>query len=337
MLLIETNDLKMNTKDIIDEVMAARILAGEASGEEQMLHQNKLIADVQYRHEWKEWEAAWKQADDAFLYQSIDAEAAFTSMMGKISKAKTPKKISLSFMQYAAIFTGVALFAAVWLFRSNSEKIITATYEADMLQLKELVLTDGTQLTLNKGSKLVCSQPFTGSERRVRLSGEAWFDVKPNSDMPFIVETDEFEVQVVGTSFNVRDFSNSKTFNVEVESGIVEVVSLGGLNERLRLVAGDGAVYYRDSKVLGKVKANPNFMAWKTGRMEFYDTPLSEIVETLSRVYSREIVVNDSSILDERMGGTFTDNSFEHILSVVCRTFNLNYENDKGIVYLYRN
>lgn len=337
MLLIETNDLEMKTKDMIDEVMAAKILAGEASGEEQMLHQNKLIADVQYRHEWKEWESAWKQADDAFLYQSIDAEAAYTSMMKKITKAKTPKRISLSFMQYAAIFAGVALFAAVWLFRSNSEKIITATYEADMLQLKEFVLTDGTKLTLNKGSKLVCRQPFTGNERRVRLSGEAWFDVKPNSDMPFIVETDGFEVQVVGTSFNVRDFSNSKTFNVEVESGVVDVVSLGGLNERLRLVAGDGAVYYRDSKVLDKVKANPNFMAWKTGRMEFSDTPLSEIVETLNRVYNREIVVNDSSILDERMGGTFTDNSFEHILSVVCRTFNLNYENDKGIVNLYRN
>jgi ferric-dicitrate binding protein FerR (iron transport regulator) len=116
----------------------------------------------------------------------------------------------------------------------------------------------------------------------------------------------------------------------------VEVYSLAGANETVRLVAGDGAIYHRSSQQLAKVKASPNFLAWKTGRIQFKETPLSEVLETLERVYQQPIKVHDASILDEQLGGSFNHTTFDYVLDVVCKTFNLEHQTENGVVYLSR-
>lgn len=174
-------------------------------------------------------------------------------------------------------------------------------------------------------------------ERRVSLSGEAWFEVAPDSKHPFIVGSGEFEVRVVGTQFNVRNVEGAETFNVEVLEGIVDLVRLTGTDSPLRLKAGDGAVFYHRTKTLDRVRFSMNNIAWKSGRISFDDSPLLDVFATLERVYETRLVANDASILQERLVGTFAYDDFDHIIDVICRTFNLRYEGDSAMIMVYRN
>lgn len=326
----------MDANRKIEEVLAARILSGEATAAEKLLHNAQLQDDAKYRDEWEAYLALWRMSGDAMALENIDTEQAWFKVKKlAFSPVRAPRR-RFTLLRYAALMAGVLVAAALWWLWPGSDVSSTSEMVAGGALRQEVVLSDGTQVTLNAGSQLVYNAPFTGGERRVRLSGEAWFNVTPDAQMPFFVETDDLVIRVVGTDFNVRSFSEIEVSQVEVGSGVVEVYSLAGANETVRLVAGDGVVFHRSSQQLAKVKANPNFLAWKTGRIQFNETPMSEVLETLERVYHQPIKVHDASILDEQLGGSFNHTSFDYVLDVVCKTFNLEQQTENGVVYLTR-
>ncbi len=326
----------MDANRKIEEVLAARILSGEATATEMALHTAQLQDDAQYRDEWEAYVAMWTMSGDALVLEEVNTEKAWHKVKElSFSSTKLPRR-RFTLLRYAALMTGVMLAVALWWMWPGADVPATSEMMAGGELRQELLLPDGTQVTLNAGSRLVYNQPFSDEERRVKLSGEAWFDVAPDANVPFFVETDDLVIRVIGTHFNVRSFEDLKVSQVEVGSGIVEVYSLAKANETVRLTAGDGVIYHRDSRQLAKVAANPNFMAWKTGRIQFKETPMSEVLETLERVYNQPLRVRDVSILGEQLGGTFNDTSFEYVLDVVCKTFNLEQQTENGVVYLSR-
>ncbi|GAO29817.1 FecR family protein [Geofilum rubicundum] len=327
----------MDANNKIEDVLATRILAGEATEAEMLVHNARLEDDADYRDSWDNFLALWDISWDALAFEEVDTEKGWEAVKAQTSAfVQLPRRSNFSLIQYAALMTGVIVAAALWLLWPDSQPATPSAFMAGDANLQEVTLSDGTMVTLNVGSRLVCEQPFSGDERRVRLSGEAWFDVAAHAEIPFYVETEELVVRVLGTDFNVRSLSDREMTQVEVGSGIVEVFSLAKANETVRLVAGDGIVFNRNNHQMTKVKANPNFMAWKTGRIQFFETPMTEVIETLERVYRQPVQVTDESILEERLGGTFHHTSFENVLEVVCKTFNLEQRTENGVVYLSR-
>lgn len=326
----------MNANRNIEELLAARLLSGEASPAERALHTAQLQKDAQYRDSWEAYVALWTMSGEAFVLEDVDTESAWNKVKALSFSPVKVRRQKLILLRYAALLAGVLLVGALWWLWPGADVPATTEMMAGGDLRQEVLLSDGTQVTLNAGSRLVYHQPFTGDERRVQLSGEAWFDVAPDAQVPFFVETDALVIRVIGTAFNVRSFTDVELSQVEVGSGIVEVHSLANANESVRLAAGDGVVYSRSNQHLAKVKANPNFMAWKTGRIQFQETPMAEVLETLERVYNQPLKVRDTSILEEQLGGTFNDTSFEYVLDVVCKTFNLEHQTENGVVYLSR-
>ena len=326
----------MDANRKIDEVLAARLLSGDATEAEMALHTTQLHNDVQYRDSWEAYVALWTMSGDALVLEEVDTESAWSKVKELTFSPARVQRQRITQLRYAALMIGVLLAAALWWLWPVADLATTSEMMAGGDLREEVLLSDGTQVTLNAGSRLTYIQPFTGDERRVKLSGEAWFDVAPEAQFPFIVETEELIIRVIGTAFNVRSLSDLELSQVEVGSGIVEVYSLAKANEPVRLAAGDGIIYNRSSQHLAKVKANPNFMAWKTGRIEFTETPMSEVLETLERVYNQPLKVRDVSILEEQLGGTFNNTTFEYVLDVVCKTFNLEHQTENGVVYLSR-
>lgn len=318
----------------IDAALAARLLAGEASESEKERHRISLTVDAAYRKEWAQWLGVWDAAGTEEADRR-DCDVAWERLQKRthsplfLLKGRT---LALS-LAAAAVLLLALLVPLLWAPAANQpELLVTAGGE----EIQEVVLEDGTRVSLNANSRLSYPEEFGPHERRVYLRGEAWFEVEAQGGRPFYVETEDLLVKVVGTAFNVRSWPEQSGVSVEVGSGRVEVHSGLEGNEHILLQRGEGLVFHRSTKQLEQVPLNRNYLAWKTGQLNFEDTPLSEVLQTLERTYQRPITADHPTIFEEKLGGSFSHQSFEHVVEVLCTTFQLEQHTVNGVVVLSR-
>lgn len=164
----------------------------------------------------------------------------------------------------------------------------------------QVVLADGTKVGLNSASRLIYPQSFMGKERRVVLSGEAFFDVTHDAERPFVVETSRMNVKVLGTRFNVNDYDDNEEVSTTLVNGSVEIVS--GDQQAFRLVPGEQA--YGKENELEKREVNVRlYTSWIDGKFLFNNTELEEIAKQISRWYDVEIFFSSESVKKVRFTG----------------------------------
>ena len=164
----------------------------------------------------------------------------------------------------------------------------------------QVVLADGTKVWLNSASRLIYPQSFMGKERRVVLSGEAFFDVTHDAERPFIVETSRMNVKVLGTRFNVNDYDDNEEVSTTLVNGSVEIIS--GDQQAFRLVPGEQA--YGKENELEKREVNVRlYTSWIDGKFLFNNTELEEIAKQISRWYDVEIFFSSESVKKVRFTG----------------------------------
>jgi ferric-dicitrate binding protein FerR (iron transport regulator) len=150
-----------------------------------------------------------------------------------------------------------------------------------------LTLSDGSQVWLNAASSLRYPTTFTSGERRVEITGEAYFEVSANASMPFRVTGGGMEVQVLGTQFDMNAYEDAPFARTTLVKGSVRVGS--GDNhftitpgEQAQLVSGGGIRVLRDADVDGEI-------AWKEGQFAFEETDLREVMRQVARWYDVEV------------------------------------------------
>ena len=164
----------------------------------------------------------------------------------------------------------------------------------------QVVLADGTKVWLNSASRLIYPQSFMGKERRVVLSGEAFFDVTHDAERPFVVETSRMNVKVLGTRFNVNDYDDNEEVSTTLVNGSVEIIS--GDQQAFRLVPGEQA--YGKENELEKREVNVRlYTSWIDGKFLFNNTELEEIAKQISRWYDVEIFFSSESVKKVRLTG----------------------------------
>lgn len=157
-----------------------------------------------------------------------------------------------------------------------------------------LLLADGTKVFLNAASCLKYPVSFCGNMRRVKLEGEAFFEVAPNREKPFVVEVGQLQVKVLGTSFGVRSYEEDREIRTTLLSGKVNV--LAG-NESYSLTPSQQAVYDKSTgSVNVKIVDTELFTAWKNGQLIFDNCHLEDILRDLSRWYSFEVFYLNSHV-----------------------------------------
>lgn len=162
----------------------------------------------------------------------------------------------------------------------------------------KLLLADGTQVWINSSSNFEFPSRFSGKERRVRLSGEAYFEVTEDADKPFIVEVGDKNVQVLGTSFNINDYNGS--FTTTLVTGRVEV----HVGQRDYILDPSMQIKVENESVtLAKVDTR-EFVAWKDGLFVFKNQCLYEVLNTLSRWYDVDVCYEDQELQDLHFSGT---------------------------------
>ncbi len=154
----------------------------------------------------------------------------------------------------------------------------------------QLILADGTKVWMNSDSKFEFPTVFTGTERRVRLQGEAYFQVQRNEKMPFHIEVDGMEVAVLGTSFNIQAYGEL------VHTTLVEgAVALNVGGNTFRLSPGEEAEVNKGKVRVQKVDVYER-IAWKEGKFIFREKRLEEVMEILGRWYDVEICYQNAAV-----------------------------------------
>ncbi len=208
-------------------------------------------------------------------------------------------------------------------------------------QRQKLMLSDGTSVELNAGSKLVFPAAFTGKERAVYLVGEGYFDVHKDREHPFIVKTDFIDVKVFGTQFNLAAYSDEGQASTVLVEGSVSVAKNGGLfgTQSLFLSPGEACFYSNNDKKLNVRDVDVDFYtSWKNGVYNFRDEPLSYVIKKVMKYYNVQINVPEENILNTKLSGKLRiTGNIDEVVQYIAKTIEGRYEKEiDGKYILYK-
>lgn len=170
----------------------------------------------------------------------------------------------------------------------------------------QLLLPDGTKAWLNAASSLKYPTAFSGAERRVEVTGEVYFEVAPNKNMPFRVSVNQVQIEVLGTHFNVNAYPDEELITTTLLEGAVKIETAAGVRTlapaQQSRVDGQGR-----QQVLNDVNLD-EIIAWKNGYFYFEDTDMSAILRQFARWYDVEVVY-EGAVSPRKFFGVITRNS----------------------------
>ncbi|WP_430810210.1 MULTISPECIES: FecR family protein [unclassified Carboxylicivirga] len=309
--------------------LLAKDVSGELSKAEHEQLQDQLADNPNIE---KQMRKLWGDAHYAQALQSIDTNGAWDKVKPQLS-SKQPLFRRMTMVSAAAAVIVLLVGTFFFTLYNNRHTMSITTAQAT----QTITLPDGSKVDLNYGSTLTYPKKFKRTSRIVQLEGEAFFDVTPNPKQPFIIETKQLNIRVLGTSFNVKAYKGANNSEVSVASGTVRVDSRIN-DDNIILTAGDAVNYSNHSKILTKHKLkSDNYQAWKTQKLEFDNTTLHEVFRTIESSYHITIQLNDGIDADEKLfNGNFSQHSLEHVLQSVCTTFNLEYTKQNKVYYIHR-
>lgn len=321
----------------IDWELAARVLNGEGDEIDRGLLEQWLKADKTNAEEWGRIKDSWQKGGDVLFLNQIDTDAAwdkvqhFTSGDSLAGKHHSRFRIG-NVLAVAASF--VLVLGLSWFFLINQSPGKSSLIVSNTSR-EEMVLSDGSRVTLNNSSKFSCEQPFSSDERVMELNGEGYFDVEGDQEWPFIIHTGDVTIRVTGTSFNVRAYPNLDITEVAVLEGRVEVFPPSRDDDMVALTQGQTAYFDRKSRMLSVHEStNPNVLSWITQQIRFEETSLKNVTETLERVYGVDVQLSDDVLGQQKLTARFSDNSLDFVLEVVCTTFNLKTQREGETIFL---
>jgi len=291
-------------------------LLGEANAEEIRLVDEWLAANPENGNYYDQLKQVWEKSKLIAASSSVDTNAAWNRFQARTQVHKAKSRNSL-FLRVAAtvIFVIGAALLGIYLNDQygNTHQMAVSTIEKTLVD----TLPDGSVVTLNKKSSISYPKKFKGNTRKIQLKGEAFFNVSPDKTKPFVIDVKDIQVEVVGTSFNIRE--NKESTSVIVETGIVKVTKAGNT---ITLTAGEMMEIIDSGKIINKSKSSDKlYNYYRSKQFVCEDTPLWKLVQVLNEAYGSEIVITRSELKDLKINTTFNDASLDEILSVIHETF----------------
>jgi len=246
--------------------------------------------------------------------------------------------------KYAAIF--IFLFGVIGIIKylnikhiQDNYKLQTTTIVADYAQISKVILPDSSVVWLNSGTSLSYNNGYSINNRALQLNGEAFFDITHNSKIPLIVSCDNIKVKVLGTRFNVVNYSENNKIHVILERGRVELLDSKGNPFNCILKPGQMATYLKNTKSI-KIKRTVvnEWTTWRKGNIVFSDTPMDEVISTLERKFNIKIKVSNPKVYNSIFNANFYGESLIEILDYIEYSCPIKYKyetdgNDKIIIF----
>lgn len=292
------------------EFLIARKLSGEATLKELAQFEAWVCSSEQNRKSFEQIRRIWQNSKRPI--SSHDVQRALSSVKTTILKKEEhiPKRRLLQrWMQAAAVIAMPLLLALGWYLGNKSVHSVELYSEliAPEGQVAESILADGTHVWLNAGSSLRYDPSFQGDQRNVELIGEGYFKVSKNPEKPFVVITSELRIKVLGTSFNVRAYSDENHTEAVLEEGAIEMYLTDYPNQDpVKIKPGEQAIYNPEQKNI-QIQETDTYLhtAWHDRKFVFKDADLKTIIYHLERFYKVRFHLKDTAMGETRFRGTF--------------------------------
>lgn len=315
----------MNELYEIDDLIA-KVLTDEATDVEQTELNRWLAESPENQKYFADLKRIWTQSGDAVETLDVDTDEAWSRVKKRIHEP--PKKLTVKWLSIPNIMkiaaAALILFGAIKFFDNDStlqnKEIATIT------TVSKDTLSDGSRVTLNKKSSL--TTVFSKKERRVKMSGEAFFDVAHDTEKPFVIEVKTLEIKVVGTSFNVDNLSEVGKIIVVVETG--KVLLKGANGAEISLEKDDKAVYDVATGQFEQRTKNmdKNVVSYKTDVLQFEKTSLRDAVKQINQLYDTHIEIASAAIENCPVSTTYKkgDDLEFYFKEVIGESINLTFE-----------
>jgi transmembrane sensor len=302
----------------IDSNLLTRHLTGETDEAEARAVEAWAAASEANRGELERMRRIWELSGTTTDIPPFNVDAAFANVEARIADAEGKGRIRsigsrnrwMPWLAAAAVIAGL-VFAAQLFWRSPQPEMLFA--DASPV---ELVLKDSSNVVLAAGSRM---DVLMNARRHVTLQGQAYFEVKRDEQRPFIVETGDVRVSVLGTAFTVIAYDTSIFVLVRVRSGLVRVE---GGKDSVELKAGEHARYHRSRHFLERVPAAPAEV-WGLRILQFENATLHQVAEQLQRIYHVQIDLRNPAIMGCTYTAEFDNEEITAILRVIADTFGL--------------
>jgi transmembrane sensor len=312
-------------KNEIEDIdnLIGNLLAGEATPGEKAKVEEWVSQHDSNKAYFEQLKTIFEAASAKNIQLHVDESLAWQKVKAKIKQQKPATETN--YWTVLKIAAGIAWlgFLTFMFFqnRNNNNPNQTLLLKTEKLTLQDTLL-DGSKAFLNKNSNLVYSYNSKKKSRTVKLSGEAFFEVKHDDKKPFVIETDEVFIKDIGTEFNVKAYPEDSIVIVHVSSGEVQFYS--SHNPGLNLKAGEQGIYDKSMKAFSKiVKRDTNVLAYKNRVLTFKDLDLQSIIATLNDVYDVKITLANDVIKKCRLTVRFTNDRLETVLDVIAETLHL--------------
>jgi len=318
--------------DIMDDLLV-KYLAEEATPPEQEMVEVWIKASDDNKKYFHHFQLIWDESQKLASRSAVDENRAWQRFQRKVKNSETAGSALKGFgwWRVAAvivIIAGIAWIVSSLLETGSSEPPIVNIISTN--EVKKDTLPDGSFATLNKNSTLTYPAAFKGKTRKVQLKGEAFFNVSPNKQKPFIIDVNDVQVKVVGTSFNVRNVNGGT--EIIVATGVVQVSKA---DTTFELKAGQRILFEKADTTARVVASDDKLYNYYVSRVfECDNTPLWKLVEKLNEAYNVTIRIKRDELKKLPLNVTFNDESLDVILEIISQTLMLKVSRTQNEIIL---
>ena len=311
-----------NPNDISNELML-KYLSETATAEERVAMEAWMAESEENAKYIAQLKSLWANAESFSLLDSIDIEENWQSVQSKLAKEEVRNNRVFWRVAAAVIFLISAAFLIKSLLYNPPQQLI---YTAE--NQSEFTLPDGTSVTLKKGAILKYPEAFE-EERRVEFEGEAFFDVVSNPEKPFIIQADETETRVLGTSFNLKTATAYSSFELVLVEG---KVSFSTVTEKVILTPGQRVALGPNGLLEKTENNNQNFQAWQTGNLVFQNTTMEKVFQDIGNAYNVRFEIENPAFTSCTLTARYEQEDLQSILNTLEVLFNTSFNQQQETI-----
>lgn len=326
--------MSLHQKIEIDTTLLTRYLAGEATPDEAMAIDDWL-KDHSHVEELERMQQSWQLIYGGVAYEAPNENQEWAALEAALDTEKKYGSRIRLVIRYAvaALIVGVLIGGGLYTYLQYSKPVWQDAVAATAGSVRKGVLPDGSGIVINRNSNLQYAADYNKDDRKVLLQGEGYFDVVADKDRPFIVESGALKIQVLGTSFNVKE-DNVNTV-VVVTTGKVKLYTA---KRTLIVAAGQTGTYVNATEeLLLSDNIDANSISYATGDFSFQDMPLPDICRHLENTFGVKIILNNEQLSQCSMSAHFKDRSLTYIMDIMSATLNIEYTINDNIIHISGN
>lgn len=314
-----------------------KFFAGEISDSEMILLKSWLDRNPENRRIFNEENELWQEASVHTKLEHYETDTAWMIISSRLGLEKNNYRsvtiLSKNNFRVLIAAAAVACLVAIgslslWIEGKTSfQQMATASTKVTTNEGEKahIFLADSTEIILSSGSTLQYNGHFNIRDRKVKLTGEAFFDVSTNPEKPFVVQLDQMSISATGTRFNVFSFGNEDRIETTLEEGVIQVSIKG--KEPINVKSGQQVVYFVNSeKVLVRDVATDTYTSWKENKLRFNDTPFEEVLRRIGRKYNVKFEITNRDLLNLKYTATFIDESIEEVMQMLKTVSPITYK-----------